>query len=218
MGTSAAPLPKTRLHRAPVRIMHWLNVPILCAMLMSGWGIYNASPLFRSFTFPTVLTLGGWLGGAIAWHLAVMWALAANGLVYIIWGLASGHFRRDFLPVTPRSVLHDLKLALTFRLQHRLGRYNAVQKAFYLFALLCGLLLILSGLSIWKPVQLYWLVALFGGFDRARYVHFFAMSGIVLFALVHVAMVLAVPSTLLPMITGYIRRQTPEAMDEKRQS
>ncbi|NDL63463.1 cytochrome b/b6 domain-containing protein [Acerihabitans arboris] len=214
MKTSSASLSKIRLHRAPVRIMHWLNVPILCAMLMSGWGIYNASPIFPALTFPTALTLGGWLGGSIAWHLAVMWALAANGLLYILWGLFSGHFRRDFLPLTPRSALRDVKLALTFRLEHRLGRYNAIQKAFYWFALLCGLLLVLSGLSIWKPVQLYPLVALFGGFDRARYVHFFAMGGIVMFAVVHVAMVVTVPSTFLPMITGYIRRKPRETSDE----
>jgi len=192
---------KVRIHRAPVRIMHWLNVPIIGAMLMSGWGIYNASPLF-GFNFPVELTLGGWLGGSIAWHLAVMWGLAANGLLYVIWGLCSGHFRRDFLPVTPRSVLVDTKLALTLRLKHRLGQYNAVQKALYLFVLLCGMVLVLSGLSIWKPVQLSYLVAVFGGFDRARYVHFFAMAGIALFVLIHVAMVIMVPSTLLPMITG----------------
>lgn len=203
MGKSAA-LPKIRIHRAPVRIMHWLNVPIIGAMLMSGWGIYNASPLF-GFTFPPTLTLGGWLGGSIAWHLAVMWALAVNSLLYVVWGLCSGHFRRDFLPVTPRSLWVDAKLALTLRLKHRLGQYNAVQKALYLWVLLCGLLLILSGLSIWKPVQLSYLVTLFGGFDRARYVHFFAMAGIGVFVIVHVAMVIMVPSTLLPMITGCVK-------------
>ncbi len=199
-----AKLPRVRIHPAPVRIMHWLNVPIIGAMLMSGWGIYNASPLF-GFLFPTGLTLGGWLGGSIAWHLAVMWGLAANGALYVIWGLWSGHFRHDFLPVTPRSVLKDTKLALTLRLKHRLGQYNAVQKALYLFVLLCGLLLVLSGLSIWKPVQLHYLVAAFGGFDRARYVHFFAMSGIGLFVVIHVAMVVMVPSTFLPMITGSVK-------------
>lgn len=212
MGKSAG-LPNIRIHRAPVRIMHWLNVPIIGAMLMSGWGIYNASPLF-GFTFPPALTLGGWLGGAIAWHLAVMWALAANGLLYLLWGLCSGHFRHDFLPVTPRSLLVDTKLALTLRLTHRLGQYNAVQKALYLSVLLCGLVLVLSGLSIWKPVQLSYLVRVFGGFDRARYVHFFAMSGIGLFVIVHVAMVIMVPSTLLPMITGSVKPNATRGRQE----
>lgn len=214
MNPSSAPLAKIRLHRLPVRVMHWLNVPILCAMLMSGWGIYNASPIVPGLTFPNILTLGGWLGGSIAWHLAVMWALAANALLYVCWGIVSGHFRRDFLPLTPRTLARDVMLALTFCLKHRLGRYNAIQKAFYWFALACGLLLVLSGLSIWKPVQLFRLVAVFGGFDRARYVHFFAMSGIVLFAVVHVAMVITVPSTFLPMITGFQRRAPRDAQDE----
>ncbi|TCL03097.1 thiosulfate reductase cytochrome b subunit [Sodalis ligni] len=204
---------KIPMHRLPVRITHWLNVLIMCGMFMSGWGIYNASPIFP-FTFPAALTLGGWLGGSIAWHLAVMWALAANGLLYLSWGLASGHFRRDFLPVTPASLWRDLRAALMFRLIHRPGEYNAVQKAFYLFVLLCGLVLVLSGLSIWKPVQLSWLVAVFGGFDRARYVHFFAMSAIGVFVVVHLAMVLMVPSTFLPMITGYLRRKPRKTRNE----
>ena len=204
---------KIPMHRLPVRITHWLNVLIMCGMFMSGWGIYNASPIFP-FTFPAALTLGGWLGGSIAWHLAVMWALAANGLLYLSWGLASGHFRRDFLPVTPPSLWRDLRAALMFRLIHRPGEYNAVQKAFYLFVLLCGLVLVLSGLSIWKPVQLSWLVAVFGGFDRARYVHFFAMSAIGVFVVVHLAMVLMVPSTFLPMITGYLRRKPRKTRNE----
>ncbi len=97
---------KLRMHRLPVRVTHWLNVLIMCGMFMSGWGIYNASPIF-TFTFPAALTLGGWLGGSIGWHLAVMWALVANGAVYILWGLGSGHFRRDFLPVTPGSVWRE---------------------------------------------------------------------------------------------------------------
>ncbi|AHF77443.1 hypothetical protein Sant_2399 [Sodalis praecaptivus] len=200
---------RTLLHRAPVRLMHWLNVPIMAGMFMSGWGIYNASPIFP-FIFPEAMTLGGWLGGSIAWHLAVMWALAANGVLYVLWGVISGHFRRDFLPLTPGAVLRETKLALTLRLTHRLGHYNAVQKAMYWGVLLCGALLVLSGLSIWKPVQLNGLVALFGGFDYARRVHFLAMSGVGLFVIIHVGMVVLVPSTLLPMLTGTSRKPHDE--------
>ncbi|QKJ85110.1 thioredoxin reductase [Paramixta manurensis] len=188
-------------HALPVRVCHWINVLAMVGMVMSGWGIYNASPLFN-FTFPLPLTLGGWLGGNIAWHLAVMWALAANGLFYLIWGVVSGHFRQRFFPLSPRAVGRDLGLALRFRLPHQLTEYNAVQKAMYLGVLLCGVLLVLSGLSIWKPVQFSGLVALFGGFDFARYVHFFAMSGVVAFVVIHVVMVLLVPKTLPRMIIG----------------
>lgn len=192
---------KTKIHPWPVRLCHWVNLPVMIGMVMSGWGIYNADPLF-AFTFPQSTTLGGWLGGNIAWHLAMMWLLAANGLFYLLWGLLSGHFSRRLLPITPTSVWQDLRRALRFALPHSAGHYNALQKVMYLAVLLLGLLLVVSGLSIWKPVQLSGLVALLGGFTLARYVHFFAMSGIVLFVVIHLIMVLLVPKTLPAMITG----------------
>lgn len=192
---------KKRVHPWPVRLCHWLNVLVMAGMVMSGWGIYNASPLF-SFTFPQSLTLGGWLGGNLAWHLAVMWLLFVNALLYIVWGVLSGHFRRRFFPFSAGTVIRDTALALRFRLPHQHNDYNAVQKLLYVVVLLLGALLVLSGLAIWKPVQLDALVALFGGFDIARYVHFFAMSGLMLFVVLHVAMVLLVPKTLPAMVTG----------------
>jgi thiosulfate reductase cytochrome b subunit len=188
-------------HPWPIRLCHWTNVLVMIGMLMSGWGIYNASPLFN-FTFPAWMTLGGWLGGHIAWHLAVMWLLFANGVSYLVWGIMSGQFRGRFLPLSGRALWQDLFSALRLRLHHRGSDYNAVQKLMYLFVLVDGVLLVLSGLSIWKPVQFSGLVALFGGFDMARYVHFYAMSGLVLFTVVHVVMVILVPQTLWPMITG----------------
>ncbi len=194
-------LTRKRVHPWPVRLCHWLNVMVMVGMVMSGWGIYNASPLF-SFTFPKVMTLGGWLGGNIAWHLAVMWLLFANALFYLIWGVVSGHFKKRFFPLSLTLAMSEIGLALRFKLPHQQGKYNAVQKLLYVAVILLGVLLVLSGLSIWKPVQLSWLVALFGGFDTARYVHFFAMSGLMLFVVVHVVMVLLVPKTLPAMITG----------------
>jgi thiosulfate reductase cytochrome b subunit len=189
------------VHRWPVRLTHWLNALAMPCMFMSGWAIYNASPLFP-FTFPAWSTLGGWLGGAIAWHLAVFWLLAVNGLVYLLYGLFSGHFRRDFLPLSPRAIGRDFIAAARLRLGHQLGTYNAVQRLLYWGVLALGVLVVLSGLAIWKPVQLQGLVALLGGFDTARYVHFFAMAGIGAFVVVHLALVILVPRTLPPMITG----------------
>lgn len=194
------------VHRWPVRITHWVNLFAMVCMFMSGWEIYNASPLF-DFRFPPAVTLGGWLGGAIGWHLAVMWLLALNALCYLLWGLFSGHLRRDLLPLSLAALRRDTGLALTLRLRHRHGHYNAIQKLMYLGVLMLGLLLVLSGLAIWKPVQLYWLVALFGGFDSARYVHFFAMSGIGLFVVIHLLMVMIVPSTLWAMLSGGRREE-----------
>lgn len=195
---SNAPRP---VHSWPVRLTHWINLFAMVCMFMSGWEIYNASPLF-GFRFPPQVTLGGWLGGAISWHLAVMWLLACNALCYVLWSLFSGHLRRDLLPLGLGALRRDIWQAVTLRLKHQHGHYNAIQKLMYLGVLLLGLLLVLSGLAIWKPVQLQGLVSLFGGFDIARYVHFFAMAGIGLFVVIHLLMVIIVPRTLWAMITG----------------
>ena len=190
-----------QVHPLAVRLAHWINAFAIGCMLMSGWAIYDASPLF-GFRFPAWATVGGWLGGSIAWHLAAMWLLAANGLAYVAYGIGSGHFRRHFLPVRPTEVLHDAALAARLALPHTPGSYNAVQRLSYLGVLALGVLVVASGLSIWKPVQLAPLVDLFGGYDVARRVHFFAMAGIALFIVVHLALVIAVPRTLWPMFSG----------------
>jgi thiosulfate reductase cytochrome b subunit len=185
-----------------VRAMHWTNAFAMILMIMSGWQIYNASPLF-GFRFASSITLGGWLGGALLWHFAAMWLLMVNGLIYLITGFATGRFRRKLLPITPGGVVSDVKAALTFKLAHDdLSKYNYVQKLLYAGIIAVGVVIVLSGLSIWKPVQLSWLVALFGGYDWARYVHFFCMSAIVLFLIVHVALARLVPKSLRAMIIG----------------
>ena len=198
------PLPTRRVHPLAVRLTHWVNAAAIAIMVGSGWGIYNASPLLP-FRFPPWATLGGWLGGAIAWHLAAMWLLAGNALVYFTYGLASRHFARDLLPVTPRAVRLDLAAALRLRLPHQPGHYNAVQKLLYLSVLGCGVLAVLSGLALWKPVQLGVLASLLGGYPVVRWEHFAAMSGIVAFVVIHIALVALVPKTLPPMITGRAR-------------
>lgn len=192
---------KMLLHPLAVRIAHWINALAIGAMLMSGWAIYNASPIF-GFRFPVWATLGGWLGGAIAWHFAAMWLVVVNGLFYLIYGVTSGHFRRHFLPLRARDVVSDAYQAMRFRLPHQPGIYNAVQKLLYWGVMLLGVIVVLSGLSIWKPVQLELLSDLFGGFDFSRKVHFAAMAGIAAFVVVHLLLVAIVPKTLLPMVTG----------------
>ncbi len=189
------------IHPWPLRLMHWLNAVAILTMVGSGWQIYDAAPLF-GFTFPAGVTIGEWLGAAIAWHLAAMWLLVLNGICYLAWGSLSGHFRRRLRPPGPREIARDLLRALTFRLDHRHGVYNAVQRALYLGVIALGVLIVASGLAVWKPVQLWWLSDLFGGFRASRYVHFFAMSGIVAFLAVHLALVALVPKVLLPMLTG----------------
>src|ERR1035438_7084753 len=111
-----------------VRIVHWINAVAMILMIMSGWQIYNASPLF-DFSFSSSITLGGWLGGALLWHFAAMWLLMVNGLVYLVLGFATGRFARKLLPITPRGAISDAKVALTGKLSHDdLTRYNHVQK------------------------------------------------------------------------------------------
>lgn len=194
-----------RIHPLPVRITHWINAFAVLIMVLSGWRIYNASPLF-GFKFPGDWTLGGWLAGAIQWHFAAMWLLAANGLVYLGYGILSGHFRRKLLPVTPGALLHDVGQALRGRLAHDdLRVYNAAQRAAYLGAILLAVILVLSGLVIWKPVQFHTLGVLMGDFEGARYVHFIAMAALVFFVFVHVLMAILVPRTLPTMFTGRAR-------------
>lgn len=193
------------IHPLVVRITHWLNALAVLVMIASGWRIYNASPLF-DWRFPPEITLGGWLAGALQWHFAAMWLLALNGLVYVAYGILSGHFRRKLLPVSPRAVFADLRSALRGRLAHQdLSVYNAAQRAAYLALIVLLALLVASGLAIWKPVQLHWLAALMGDYEGARYVHFFAMAGVALIVFVHVAMVVLVPRTFPTMFTGRTR-------------
>ncbi len=199
---AAAAVQATPIHPLWLRVTHWVNALAVVMMVMSGWRVYNASPLF-DFRFPGAITLGGWLGGALQWHFAAMWLLVVNGLVYLGMNIATGRAGRKFFPVWPRQVMADTWAALRGKLKHDdLRHYNAVQRAAYLFVSLDTLVLVLSGLVLWKSVQFPLLRDLMGGYETARRVHFFAMGGLVAFVAVHLAMVLLVPRTLLAMLRG----------------
>jgi thiosulfate reductase cytochrome b subunit len=198
----SAPPASGTIHPLWLRVTHWINAVAIVVMIGSGWEIYNASPLFP-FTFPKSITLGGWLAGALLWHFAAMWLLAVNGLIYLVLGIATGRFRRKLLPIRPGEVIADTRAALRGRLAHDdLSVYNAVQKLLYVGVIAAGIVVVLSGLAIWKPVQLQWLTALFGGYEPSRYVHFLAMAAIVGFLVIHVVMAFLVPKSLRAMITG----------------
>jgi thiosulfate reductase cytochrome b subunit len=200
-------------HSGVIRVTHWLNAVAILIMIGSGWRIWNSSPIF-DFHFPVGITLGGdmelsqdvhnetGLAGALQWHFAAMWLFVLNGLAYFVYGIISGRFRRTMFPVGPVAFVRDAMAALQFRLPHRLGVYNAVQKTLYLGVLAVGVIMVLSGLAIWKPGQFQELAFMFGGFDTARLVHFLGMSTIVLFLVVHLALVIVVPKTLPTVITG----------------
>jgi thiosulfate reductase cytochrome b subunit len=192
--------PARPTHSLPIRIMHWVGAISILCMMLSGWAIYNASPSLP-FIFPRWMTLGGWLAGGIAWHISIMWVLFADGSAYLFYGFCSGHFRRDIRPRGPRVVIRDMWAALTGRLGHRLGHYNAVQRLLYagVIAVIC--VSVVTGLSIWKPVQLGWLTDLFGGYPVARSIHLAAMICIALFLIVHLTLVAIFPRTLIAMVT-----------------
>ncbi len=194
-----------KVHPLPVRITHWINVVAIFMMVASGWRIYDASPLFN-FRFPSDITLGGWLAGALQWHFAAMWLLVINGLIYVGYGVFSGHYRRSFLPISPSSLLRAFADAVHGRLSHDVGEYNPAQRTAYLGVIVLVMFVVLSGIVMWKPTQFQALGALMGDYPGARLVHFVCMAAIVLFAVIHVAMVILVPRTFLPMWTGHARK------------
>jgi thiosulfate reductase cytochrome b subunit len=198
-GGTARPL----IHPRWVRVTHWINVLAIFMMIGSGWQIYDASPLFRFLYFPSQIALGEWLAGALLWHFAAMWLFVINFIVYVTLGIATGRFRQKLFPIRPRDVWADITLALRGKLSHGdLTVYNAVQRLLYLGVIIAAVVIVLSGVSIWKPVQLKYLTAFFGGYDTARYVHFFAMASIVAFLTIHITLALLVPKSLRAMIIG----------------
>ena len=193
---------KDTIHPLWLRLTHWVNALAVVLMVLSGWRIFNASPLWE-YTFPPSITLGGWLGGGLMWHFAAMWLLVANGVLYLVLNLVSGRFARKFFPLSPRALWGDVMAALRGHLAHDdLAHYNAVQRAAYLFVVLDLIALVLSGLVLWKSVQFPLLREALGGYEFARRIHFFAMVLLVAFIAVHLVMVALVPRTLVAMLRG----------------
>ena len=199
-GRSARP---QRLHPLPVRVMHWLNAIAMFIMIGSGWKIYNDEVIFGWLHFPEALTIGRWAQHGLQWHLLGMWIVAINGACYLTYGLITGRFRRMLLPIYWHELIATIYDALRLRLSHDdPTKYNTVQKLLYVGILCVGVLTVLSGMTLWKPIQFSELLALFGDFQTVRLVHFLCMTAIVLFVVVHVALALLVPPTLVAMVTG----------------
>jgi Ni/Fe-hydrogenase b-type cytochrome subunit len=213
-------------HHAVVRITHWVNVVALTIMVASGLRIFNAYPAFarKGETFccypfagrpiPANLTFGGWLAGARNWHFAMMWVLVVNGLVYLGFIYLHGEWR-DLVP--RRGVVRDsiemVRFYLTLRRDHpRQGKHNALQRMTYFAFPILGAAAVVTGLAIWKPVELAPLTNLLGGYVWARYWHFWAMLLLVIFSFVHIFMVFTVdPYSIPAIITGNYREDlSPE--------
>lgn len=194
---------RRKMHPLPLRTMHWINAIAMFIMIASGWKIYNDEVIFGWLHFPEWMTMGGEAQGALQWHFFGMWLLVINGLAYLTYGLAVGRFRRLLFPIWPSEVLHNIRDALHFKLSHDdITMYNAVQRSLYLGIILVGIVQVLSGLAVWKPVQFSELASLFYSFQTSRLVHFIGMAAIVVFVVVHVALALLVPRTLIAMFTG----------------
>lgn len=203
MARRLSPDRAKRLHPMPLRIMHWLNALAIVILILSGWKIYNDEVLFGWLHFPEWMTMGGEAQGGLQWHFFAMWLLMANGLCYLVYGIWTGRFRRQLFPIPPREVLSNIRDALAFRLSHQnITRYNAVQKLLYAGIIAVVVVQVLSGWAVWKPVQLSELAAVFGSFQGSRLVHFMGMAAIVAFLVVHVALALVVPKTIVAMVTG----------------
>lgn len=218
-------------HHAVVRITHWVNVVALTIMVGSGLRIFNAYPAFarRGESFccypfankpiPASLTFGGWLAGARNWHFAMMWLLAVNGLVYLGFIYLHGEWR-DLVP--RRGIVRDawemVKFYVFARTDHpRQGKHNALQRLAYFSMPIVGIMAVVTGIAIWKPVELAWLTNALGGYVWARYWHFWAMLLLVILTVGHVFMVFTVdPYSIPAMITGRYREEwSPEARNAR---
>ncbi len=200
-----------------IRLSHWINIPLIVIMAGSGLQILAAYPsfgqrgaLYKWYPFqgdapPSWLRFGGWLAGARHWHFAIAWFLVLNGVIYLAYAIATGEWRRRvFLP--RRDATNAFRM-FTYYLRLRKTPppedfYNGLQRLAYTSAILFAIVIVLSGLAIYKPIQLYWLAALFGGYDGARVVHFACLVLLTLFALNHIVLVALHPRTLVAMVTG----------------
>ena len=216
--------PLVKRHHGIVRLTHWLNALLLFGMIASGLQIYSAFTHFGrrggpylpnpwdGKPFPPSVRLGGWLAGGLNWHFALAWPFVASGLLYLLYLLVSGEWRS--LLFRPRDVPRAVAMQLYYlrlRREHPpQGKHNALQKAAYTSIFLLAVLAVLTGFAIYKPAQLSWLTALFGGYELARYWHFWAVFVFIAFTCVHVALVFLVdPASLRAMITGWYRGRFP---------
>ena len=199
-------------HPIIVRLTHWVNFIALGIMVASGLRIYNASPIF-DFRIPSAMTLGGWLAGARQWHFFAMWLFLINGLVWVVYNIASKHGRRTtlFSKQDAPGVFPMILYYLHIRKEHPpVKKYNSLQKLAYTMISVFALGAVLSGVAIYWPVQLKWITAIFGNYDTARAWHFIFMAVLVLFFINHIIMVIIAGwSNFLSMITGWKKSASP---------
>lgn len=202
------------IHPLWLRLIHWINAVAVVVLIMSGWRIYNATRfiwypaltsegfVMRRWRFPSDWTLGGWLAGAIEWHFAAMWVLFATTIIYVVMSLITKRWTLRFSGISGRGFVSDLRDFVRGKLSHDLSKYNTIQKVAYSTALIDLVVLIWSGLVLWKPVQLRWMSWFTAGYEGARYVHFYAMAFLCAFIVIHVVMAVLVPKSIKAMMWG----------------
>ena len=215
-------------HPLPIRITHWVNVPALSVMVWSGLLIYWANDVYRigwrrhTFfkffpdIFYSALNLQFRLAEGMAWHFFFMWLFALNGFLYVLYTIFSGEW--SFLVPNRRSfrealqvVLHDLHLS---KVAPPRRKFNGAQQIAYTSVVLMGAGSLLTGLAIYKPVQCAWLTALLGGYEWARWEHFWLTIGYVVFFLIHISQVIRAGwNNFRAMVTGYELVNAPEVQD-----
>lgn len=213
-------------HPLLIRWAHWLNFPLLAIMIWSGLLIYWANGVYRigwgdttmlkffPKSFYDALHIPYRLAEGMAFHFAFMWLFVLNGIFYVLYTFLSGEWRMLF----PRKkdwrdawlvALHDLHLRKTKPVQD--GKYNAAQRVSYTAIIVMGIGSVLTGLAIYKPVQLGWLCALLGGYAFARILHFALTIGYCLFFIVHIIQVaLAGWNNFRGMVAGFETEPEPE--------
>jgi thiosulfate reductase cytochrome b subunit len=207
-----------------IRATHWANLVLLVVMGGSGLRILVAYPFLgaqgaeyawyplQGVAPPTALTLGGWLAGARHWHFAFAWLFVANAAAYVTYLFASSEWRRRlFFPRRDArnawcTLLHDLRLRK--EAPPPVGLYNGMQRLAYTSVLAMAPLGVLSGLAMYKPVQLPRLTTALGGYDIARAIHLLVLAALALFTILHVVQVLLHPRTVADMTIG--REGRPE--------
>ncbi|MFO0658290.1 MAG: cytochrome b/b6 domain-containing protein [Polyangiaceae bacterium] len=213
------------IHPWPVRLAHWVGAFSLFAMAGSGLQILGAYPYLgprgdlaawyplAGWRPPSLVRVGGWLGGARAWHFTAAWTLLFAALVYAVFLALSGEWRaRFFMPRRDASHAWQtlkgyLRLAPMPTPNPAItGAYNGLQRAAYSIAIILSFIEVLSGLVMWKPVQLSSLGWWMGGYDGARAIHLLGLFALGAFVAGHLIMVLAHPKTLFEMLGGGTRR------------
>jgi Ni/Fe-hydrogenase b-type cytochrome subunit len=209
-------------HPFLVRLCHWINSVSLLVLIASGLQIFRAFPGFGPkipevdlVNVPRQLTLGGWLGGALQWHFTFIWIYMLTGAIYVAYEIFSKNYRQVlFLPRDIRGVWPMARHYFFFGRKPELNEpYNPLQKLAYTSAIGLGLLSVLTGLVLYRPVQFSFLAVLMGGFHYARIWHFAVMLGFLLFIGGHLVMVLLHGwNNFVSMLSGW--KKNPEYLRE----